>query len=81
MPGMSAILRINRDFPFQVALSLDDAVVDVLDWLEGQSLEWDMYVDLPGNSIRYCFRSMTDAMAFKRRFGDAAQGRAIASGH
>jgi len=30
---MSAILRINRDFPFQVALSLDDAVVDVLDWL------------------------------------------------
>jgi hypothetical protein len=78
---MSVILQINRDFPFQVALSFDEAAMDVLDWLEGQSLDWDMYVDLPENTIRYCFRSMADAMAFKRRFGDAAEGRAIASGH
>ena len=81
MPHMSAILQINRDFPFQVALTFDEAAMDVLDWLEGQSLEWDMYVDLPGNSIRYCFRSMVDAMAFKRRFSDAAEGRVVASGH
>ena len=32
------ILQINRDFPFQVALSFDEAAMDVLDWLEGQSL-------------------------------------------
>ena len=42
---MGAILQINRDFPFQVALSFDEAAMDVLDWLEGQTLEWDMYVD------------------------------------
>jgi hypothetical protein len=78
---MSMILQINRNFPFQVALSFDEAAMDVLDWLEAQSLEWDMYVDLPENTIRYCFRSMADAMAFKRQFGDAAEGRAVACGH
>jgi len=78
---MSVILQINRDFPFQVGLSFDDAAMDVLDWLEGQSLEWDMYVDLPENMIRYCFHSMADAMAFKRRFGHAAQRRAVAGRH
>lgn len=77
---MTVILKINRDFPFQVALSFDEAI-DVLDWLEGQSLDWDMYVDLPENTIRYCFRSMADATAFKRRFDHAAEGRAVASGH
>jgi hypothetical protein len=78
---MNVIPQINRDFPFQVALSFDEAAMDVLDWLEGQSLDWDMYVDLPENTIRYCFRSIADAMVFKRRFGDAAEGRAVASGH
>jgi hypothetical protein len=69
---MSAILQINRNFPFQVALAFDEAAMDVLDWLEGSTLvEWDMYVDLPENTIRYCFRTMADAIAFKRRFGDA----------
>jgi hypothetical protein len=77
---MGAILQINRDFPFQVALSFDEAAMDVLDWLEGQTLEWDMYVDLPANTIRYCFRTMADAVSFKRRFGDAAEGRAVAGG-
>ena len=77
---MGAMLQINRDFPFQVALSFDEAAMDVLDWLEGQTLEWDMYVDLPANTIRYCFRTMADAVSFKRRFGDAAEGRAGVSG-
>ena len=77
---MGAMLQINRDFPFQVALSFDEAAMDVLDWLEGQTLEWDMYVDLPANTIRYCFRTMADAVSFKRRFGDAAEGRAVAGG-
>jgi len=77
---MGAILQINRDFPFQVALSFDEAAMDVLDWLEGQTLAWDMYVDLPANTIRYCFRTMADAIAFKRRFGDAADGQAVVGG-
>ena len=77
---MSVPLEINRDFPYQVLLAFDDAAVDVLDWLEGCAFEWDMYVDLPANSIRYCFRTLQDASAFRRRFGDATQRRAVASG-
>jgi hypothetical protein len=78
---MSIVLQINRDFPFQVALSFDEAALDVLDWLEDCSFEWDMYVDLPANTIRYCFRTLADAGAFKSRFGDALDGRVAASGH
>jgi len=78
---MSVILQINRDFPFQVALSFDEAAMDVLDWLEGQSLEWDMYVDLPEDTVRYCFRNLADATAFKQRFWDAQERRAVAGGH
>lgn len=74
---MSVILGINRDFPFQVALPFDEAAMDVLDWLEGQSIEWDMYVDLPENAVRYCFRTLEAASAFKRRFGEAAARRAM----
>ena len=54
--------------------------MDVLDWLEGSTFEWDMYVDLPENTVRYCFRTLADASAFKRQFGDAAERRAIAAG-
>jgi hypothetical protein len=78
---VSVIFEINRDFPYQVALPFDDAAMDILDWLEGCDFEWDMYVDLPEKTLRYCFRTLDDASAFKRRFGDASQGRAIASGH
>jgi hypothetical protein len=78
---MSVILQINRDFPFQVALLFDEAAMDVLDWLEGQSLEWDMYVDLPEDTVRYCFRNLADATAFKQRFWHAQERRAVASGH
>jgi hypothetical protein len=78
---MSVILEINRDYPYQVALAFDEAAMDVLDWLEGTDFDWDMYVDLPENTVRYCFRTLDDASAFKRRFGHAAEGRAVASGH
>jgi hypothetical protein len=78
---MSVIFEINRDFPYQVALAFDEDAMDVLDWLEGCEFQWDMYVDLPENTVRYCFRTLDDASAFKRRFGDAPQGRAVASGH
>ena len=78
---MSVVLVINRDFPYQVALSFDEEAMDVLDWLEGCAFEWDMYVDLPENTVRYCFRTLDDASAFKRQFGNAAQGRAVASRH
>jgi len=78
---MSVVLEINRDFPYQVALSFDEEAMDVLDWLEGCEFQWDMYVDLPENTVRYCFRTLDDASAFKRGFGDAPQGRAVASGY
>ena len=44
-------MQINRDFPFQVALSFDEAAMEVLGWLDDASFEWDMYVDLPANCI------------------------------
>jgi hypothetical protein len=78
---MSAILEISRDFPFQVLLSFDEAAMEVLDWLEGSSFEWDMYVDLPSNCVRYCFRTLADASAFKQRFKYAAERRAVTGGH
>ena len=68
---MSALVSINRYFPFQVPLAFDEAAMDVLDWLESGSFEWDMYVDLKSKSIRYCFRTIEDATAFKRRFVQA----------
>ena len=79
--GMSVVFEINRDYPYQMALSFDDAAMDVLDWLEACDFEWDMYVDLPENTVRYCFRTLADVSAFKRRFGNASEGRAVASGN
>jgi hypothetical protein len=81
MVVMGVILEINRDFPFQVALSFDEAAMEVLGWLEDSSLEWDMYVDLPANCVRYCFRTVADASAFKQRFGHAEERRAVAGSH
>jgi hypothetical protein len=77
---MSLIPEINRDFPYQVALAFDEDAMDVLDWLEGCAFPWDMYVDLPANTVRYCFRNLVDASAFTQRFGHASQGRAAAGG-
>ena len=45
---MSVLFEIDRDFPFQVSLSFDEAAMEVLEWL-------DDYVDLSENCIRYCF--------------------------
>jgi hypothetical protein len=59
-------------------LPLDDAGMEVLEWLEDASFEWDMCVDLPANCIRYCFRTLADATAFKQRFANASERRAIA---
>ena len=75
------IFEINRDFPYQVPLSFDEAAVEVLDWLEGCSFEWDMYVDLPANTMRYRFRTAADASAFKQRFGHATERRAVSGQH
>ena len=75
---MSVVFEINRDFPYQVPLSFDDAAMDVLDWLEDCTFEWDMYVDLPANKVRYCFRMLQDAAAFRQRFINAPEGRAVA---
>jgi hypothetical protein len=78
---MGVLLVINRDFPFQVPLSFDEAAMEVLHWLEDSAFDWDMYVDLPANSVRYCFRTVADASAFKQRFGHAAERRAVAGSH
>ena len=75
---MSVPFEINRDFPFQVSLSLDEAAMEVLEWLDDSPFEWDMYVDLSENCIRYCFRTIGDATAFKRRFGNASERRVVA---
>jgi putative SOS response-associated peptidase YedK len=55
---MSVIFEINRDFPYQVSLAFDEAAIEVLEWLDGATFEWDMYVDLPENLVRYCFRTL-----------------------
>jgi hypothetical protein len=60
--------EINRDYPYQVALSLDDKLLGVLDYLDERLGRWDMYVDLRDQTIRYCFRDEGEAFAFSRRF-------------
>jgi len=78
MRAMGVIIEINRDFPFHVPLSFDGAAMDVLDWLEDCGFAWDMYVDLPENTVRYCFKTLEDASAFRQQFLNAPQGRAVA---
>lgn len=78
---MDVILEINREFAFHVILSFGEAATEVLDWLDDCGFEWDMYVDLPANAVRYCFRTIADEAAFRQRFAYAAEGRAVASGH
>lgn len=75
---MGTICEINRDFPYQVPLSFDEVIVEVIDWLEECGFPWDMYVDLPNNSVRYCFRTVAEATAFKRRFEIAPKSRTVA---
>ena len=62
-------------------LSFDEAAMEVLEWLDEAPFEWDMYVDLPANCIRYCFRIAADAMAFKRQFATSLQRRAAGGEH
>ena len=81
VPGMSVPIEIDRDFPFQMALSFDEAAMEVLEWLDDAPFEWDMYVDLPADCIRYCFRTVADATAFKQHFANASERRAVAGGH
>ncbi len=52
--------------------------MDMLDWLDSATFQWDMYVDLPDNTVRYCFRRLVDASAFKRQFGHEMERRAAA---
>jgi hypothetical protein len=79
--GRNGDLRDQSRLPYQVALSFNEIAMEVLAWLEERSFEWDMYVDLPASSVRYCFRTLADATAFKQRFVHAAQGRAVAGRH
>ena len=71
---MALIDDINRDYPYQVKLSLDDPLCGVLDWLDDRLGRWDMYVDLHDQSLRYCFRDLSDASAFSRRFAKREAG-------
>jgi hypothetical protein len=61
--------RIDSSFLI-CSLWAHEAAMEVLSWLEDSAFEWDMFVDLPENTIRYCFRTLDDATAFKRRFGE-----------
>ena len=72
---------MNGEASLTVALSFDETAMEVLAWLDERSFKWDMYVDLPANSVRYCFRALADGTAFKRRFVHAAQRRTGAGGH
>ena len=65
---MRAIITINREFPFQVPLTFEEAAMEVLSWLEDAPFEWDMYVDQTAKTVRYCFRTLEYATEFKRRF-------------
>jgi hypothetical protein len=78
---MSVTFEINRDFPYQVALSFDEIAMEVLAWLDERSFEWDMYVDLPAGAVRYCFRTPAHATAFTRRFEHATQRRTVGGGN
>ena len=78
---MSVIFEINRDFPYQVALSFDEIAMEVLAWLDERSFEWDMYVNMPAGAVRYCFRTLADTTAFKLRFVHAAQRRTVGGGN
>jgi hypothetical protein len=51
--GVAVIFEINRDFPYQVALSFDELAMEVLAWLDERSFEWDMYVDLPAKARQH----------------------------
>jgi hypothetical protein len=73
---MSTVDDINRQFPFQVSLGLDEEVSGVLDWLDSRLGQWDMYVDLYTQTVRYCFRSFEDAIAFNARFAKREVRRA-----
>jgi hypothetical protein len=69
----------DRHFPFQVPLPFDDAAMEVLEWLDDAAFEWNMYVDLPANCVRYCFRTLADATTFKLLFAHgSAKRRAVA---
>jgi hypothetical protein len=52
---MSVIFAINRDFPYQVALSFDEIAMEVLAWLDEHSFDWDMYVDC--HRVRFAIAS------------------------
>ena len=77
---MSLIDEINRNFPYQVALSFDEEIAGVLEWLDAYARPRDMYVDLPANTVRYCFHNLADASAFREKFGqaNASEGRTVA---
>ena len=77
---MGLIDEINRNFPYQVPLSFDEEIAGVLEWLDAYARPWDMYVDLPANTVRYCFHNLTDAFAFREEFGQAnpREGRTVA---
>jgi hypothetical protein len=77
---MSLIHEINRDFPYQVALSFDEEAAGVLEWLDEYARPWDMYVDLPAGTVEYCFQTLADASAFREKFGqaEAPEGRTVA---
>jgi hypothetical protein len=73
---MSVIFEINRDFPYQVALSFDEIAMEVLAWLDERSFEWDMYV-----STEVAQPELTSLVSFKGTNGAQPSGSLIADHH
>jgi hypothetical protein len=62
-------------------VTLSFVAMEVLAWLDDRSFEWDMFVDLPAGAVCYRFRTLADATAFKQRFVQAAERRAVGGGN
>jgi hypothetical protein len=76
---MSVVLEINRDFPTRSRCpSMRRRWTYWIGSITANSS--GICTSLPENTVRYCFRTLDDASAFKRRFGNAPQGRAVVGG-
>lgn len=72
--AIAPIDEINREFPYQVTLSLEQEAKGVLSWLDERLVGWDMYVDLHTQTLRYCFKAEAEALAFSETVRASARG-------
>ena len=85
---LPSISRPKGPFEIVSVLSVDDAnsptyrIKSKSELFSRAVKEIDLVaVDLPASEVRYCFSSLADAAAFRRRFVDATQRRAVVGGN